>query len=31
MNDDATLLRLYATEGSQPAFTELVHRHVDLV
>lgn len=31
MNDDATLLRLYATEGSQPAFTELVRRHVDLV
>ncbi len=31
MNNDATLLRLYATEGSQSAFTELVHRHVDLV
>ena len=31
MNDDATLLRRYAEEGSEPAFTELVSRHVDLV
>ena len=31
MNDDATLLTRYAEEGSQPAFTELVRRHVDLV
>lgn len=31
MNDDATLLRRYAEEGSNPAFTELVCRHVDLV
>lgn len=31
MNDDATLLRSYVDEGSQPAFTELVRRHVDLV
>lgn len=31
MNDDATLLRRYAESGSEPAFTELVHRHVDLV
>lgn len=31
MNDDATLLRRYVSEGSQPAFTELVQRHVDLV
>ncbi len=31
MNDDAALLRRYADEGSQSAFTELVHRHVDLV
>ncbi len=31
MNDDATLLRRYASEGSQTAFAELVQRHVDLV
>lgn len=31
MNDDATLLRCYAEEGSEAAFTELVERHVDLV
>lgn len=31
MNDDAELLRRYSDEGSQPAFTELVQRHVDLV
>ncbi len=31
MNDDAALLRKYTDEGSQDAFTELVHRHVDLV
>ena len=31
MNDDATLLRRYVSEGSQTAFTELVQRHVDLV
>src|SRR5438105_1681631 len=31
MNDDAALLRRYAAEGSEPAFTELVRRHVDLV
>lgn len=31
MNDDATLLRRYADEGSEAAFTELVRRHVDLV
>ena len=31
MNDDAELLRRYAEEGSQSAFTELVRRHVDLV
>src|SRR5262245_43016900 len=31
MNDDAVLLRRYAEEGSESAFTELVHRHVDLV
>lgn len=31
MNDDARLLRRYADEGSQPAFAELVRRHVDLV
>jgi DNA-directed RNA polymerase specialized sigma24 family protein len=31
MNEtDAALLRRYA-EGSETAFTELVHRHVDLV
>jgi RNA polymerase sigma factor (sigma-70 family) len=31
MNDDAALLRCYAEEGSEDAFTELVRRHVDLV
>ena len=31
MNDDAVLLRRYTEEGSESAFTELVHRHVDLV
>lgn len=31
MNDDAALLRRYAKEGSQEAFTELVRRHIDLV
>jgi RNA polymerase sigma factor (sigma-70 family) len=31
MNDDAALLRRYAEEGSEAAFTELVGRHVDLV
>ena len=31
MNDDATLLRHYAESGSDTAFTDLVHRHVDLV
>ena len=31
MNNDADLLRRYATEGSEAAFTELVRRHVDLV
>ncbi len=31
MNDDAALLRQYAEEGSDSAFTELVRRHVDLV
>jgi len=31
MNDDATLLRDYAENGSEPAFAELVRRHVDLV
>jgi len=31
MDDDAALLRRYADEGSEPAFTELVRRHVDLV
>ncbi len=31
MTDDAELLRRYANENSQAAFTELVHRHVDLV
>jgi RNA polymerase sigma factor (sigma-70 family) len=31
MNHDAILLRRYAEEGSEPAFTELVRRHVDLV
>ena len=31
MNDDTALLRRYAEEGSEAAFTELVRRHVDLV
>jgi len=31
MNDDAELLRRYADEGSESAFSELVRRHVDLV
>jgi RNA polymerase sigma factor (sigma-70 family) len=31
MNDDATLLRRYADEGSEAAFTALVQRHLDLV
>src|SRR5687768_12068387 len=31
MNDDAVLLRRYAEEGAEDAFTELVRRHVDLV
>lgn len=31
MSDDAALLRLYAEEKSEAAFTELVHRHIDLV
>lgn len=31
MNDDAALLRRYAETGWNPAFTELVRRHVDLV
>jgi RNA polymerase sigma factor (sigma-70 family) len=31
MNDDASLLRCYADEGSEAAFAELVRRHVDLV
>ena len=31
MNDDTELLRRYAEEGSEAAFTELVHRYVDLV
>ena len=31
MNDDTDLLRRYAEEGSEAAFTELVRRHVDLV
>ena len=31
MNDDVTLLRRYAEEGSESSFTELVRRHVDLV
>jgi RNA polymerase sigma factor (sigma-70 family) len=31
MNDDAVLLRRYAEEGVEDAFTELVRRHVDLV
>ncbi len=31
MSDDATLLRQYAAEGRDPAFAELVRRHVDFV
>lgn len=31
MSDDATLLRRYAEDRSEAAFTELVHRHLDLV
>jgi RNA polymerase sigma factor (sigma-70 family) len=31
MNDDAALLRSYAEEGSEDAFTALVGRHVDFV
>lgn len=31
MIDDAALLRSYANEAANPAFTELVRRHVDLV
>lgn len=31
MKDEATLLRNYADDGNQGAFTELVRRHVDLV
>jgi RNA polymerase sigma factor (sigma-70 family) len=31
MNDDAALLHRYAADGSNPAFTELVRRHLDLV
>lgn len=31
MNDDTDLLRRYAEDGSEPAFAELVHRHVNLV
>jgi RNA polymerase sigma factor (sigma-70 family) len=31
MNEDNQLLLRYATEGSEPAFAELVQRHVDLV
>lgn len=31
MNDDAALLRRYADEKSEAAFTELVRRHLDLV
>lgn len=31
MNDDASLLRCYADTGSNPAFTALVDRYVDLV
>ncbi len=31
MSDDATLLRRYAEERSEAAFTALVHRHLDLV
>src|SRR5687768_9422425 len=31
MNDDAVLLRRYADEGAEDAFSALVRRHVDLV
>src|SRR5258706_4089314 len=31
MSDDATLLRQYATTRSEPAFTGLVERHLDVV
>src|ERR1700689_731445 len=31
MNNDATLLRRSAEDRSEAAFTELVHRHLDLV
>jgi RNA polymerase sigma factor (sigma-70 family) len=31
MIDDAELLRRYAADGSEPAFTELVSRNIDLV
>ena len=31
MNDDASLLRSYADQGSEAAFAELVRRHLDLV
>lgn len=31
MKDEAALLRHYAEEGSQAAFAELVHAHIDLV
>ena len=31
MNDDAQLLRCYAEEGSESAFSELVSQHIDLV
>lgn len=31
MNDDTALLRQYAEDGSESAFTELVRRHIDLV
>src|ERR1051325_1892592 len=31
MMDDTELLRRYATEGSEQAFTELVRRHLDVV
>ncbi len=31
MKDDAELLRSYTAEHSEAAFTELVHRHIDLV
>ena len=31
MNEDAELLRRYASEHSESAFTELIRRHVNLV